>query len=258
MIPKKGSIPGRQQKKSINILGNLGNLLENTGGLLGGTLKGLGKTLESVKNLSLEDLQKLADAQDNKEASQTLKELNEKLGEINIKDLFGEGLKGLDLSKLADFAAKHKNSSQGFTGGGIVRTGLSGRILGRPIGGGLPLNQKMSQEQETKFEVKGGRSAGLKTKAGESRVRERTKVHEIDFDPIEEKDNYFIIRGYLAGVGEEDIICEVQKNGTILRIAAGGIIRRYETEIQLPSKVTPEVKWVLRNGILEVNLAKEV
>lgn len=248
MIPKKGSIPRRKPAgKSVNgLLGGLNNLL-------GGALQGVGKIVENlgegVKNLNLKELEKLVVSEGDAATKEKIQELKDALG-----DDFLSNLKEINFGKLVEFAAKHGGDfSQEFSGEkGLVRTGLSGHILGKPIGeGSLPLNQKRSQEQETNFEVKGGRSAGSKIPAGQS------KAYEIDFDPIEEKNNHLIIRGYLAGVEEKDIICEIQKDGTILKISAKGE-RRYETEILLPSKVTPEVEWTFKNGILEITLDKEI
>ena len=254
-IPPKGSIPGRKPRGRANSDMGLGNLLGGFGGLFEGILKSLGKTIESIQNLNLEDLEKLAEAQGNEEAKENIKELKEKLGKmegkgINLGDLFSQGF---DLSKLIEFAAKHGGEfSQEFAGGkGIVRSGIRGHILGKPFGGDLPLDRR--GPQETKFEVKGTRPPRPKT--DRAPAPQESEVREMETDPIEEGEKHFTLWGYLVGVNESDIVCEVKENGTILSISAEGR-KRYAKEIELPSPVTKKVNWSYKNGVLEVILTK--
>ena len=152
--------------------------------------------------------------------------------------LVGNLLGGLDLSKLVK-----------------IQSGVKGHVLGRPFGGGLPLGRR-GESQETKFEVKGTRRpAKTKTGAAGTRVSEEIEVREVEIDPIEEDENHFVIRGYLAGVAKEDISCEVQENGTILKISTAGE-RKYEKKVELSSKAIKKVNWSYRNGVLEVILTK--
>ncbi len=263
-IPPKGSIPGRKPRGRANSDMGLGNLLGGFGGLFEGILKSLGKTIESIQNLNLEDLEKLAEAQGNEEAKENIKELKEKLGKmegkgINLGDLFGQGF---DLSKLIDFAAKHGGEfSQEFAGGkGIVRGGLRGHIFGKPFGGDLPLDRR--GPQETKFEVKGTRSRpASKT---EKPALEKVEVQEPEMEVYPEEKHIKVI-GEMPGVEEENIICEVKEKGTILSISAEGLYRgkvgsegrkRYAKEVELPSPVTKKATWSYKNGVLEVTLNK--
>jgi len=251
-IPPKGSIPGRKPRGRANSDMGLGNLLGGFGGLFEGILKSLGKTIESIQNLNLEDLEKLAEAQGNEEAKENIKELKEKLGKmegkgINLGDLFSQGF---DLSKLIEFAAKHGGEfSQEFAGGkGIVRSGIRGHILGKPFGGDLPLDRR--GPQETKFEVKGTRSKPVpKT---EKPAPEKVEVQEPEMEVYPEEKQIKVI-GEIPGV--EEVFCEVKEKGTILSISAEGR-KRYAKEIELPSPVTKKVNWSYKNGVLEVILTK--
>ncbi len=251
MIPPKGSIPRKSRGKTREDAG-LDELLKGAvggvGGFLEGVLKGLGKTLESVKNLNLEDLVKLAETQGNEGAKEKINELKGILeripGEKGIGDLFDEGL---DLSKLIDFAVKHG-------GKGMIQSGLRGHILGIPLGGkDLPLDRRVQEGRDTKFEVKDWRSEKIPAKRVE--VKEELDVHGLEIDPIEEDEKFLRVCGYMAGVEEGNITCEVE-NETVLRISAKGQ-RKYEKEIELPSPVTKEVKWGYRNGVLEITLTKK-
>lgn len=254
-IPPKGSIPGRKPGGASKVSGDagLGNLL-GIGSLLKGLLKGLGKTLESVQNLNLEDLEKLAETQGNEEAKENVKELKKRLGEKGIGEISDLFKGGLDLSKLVKFATEHGGEfSQEFAGGkGMVKSGIRGHILGRPIGGkDLPLERR--ETGESQFEVKGKRSQ--KTPIKKVEVKQEPDIHELEIDPIEEDQNCFKVRGYMAGVDEQDITCQVKENKNTLKILAQGR-RKYEKEIDLPSPVTEKVNWSYRNGVLEVTLTK--
>ncbi len=251
-IPAKGSIPRKAA-------GNAGfdELFGGVGSLLGSIFKGLGKTIESIQNLNLRDLEKLAETQGNEEAKERIKELKKRLGKlgkkgIQIGGLFGEGL---DLGKLIEFVAKHGGEfSKEFAGGkGIIRSGIRGHVLEIPFGGkDLPLEGRVSQE--TKFEVRGTHSKRA-PKPEKTTASEKADLGELEIDPIEEEGKYLKVRGYMAGVGKQDIICEVKENGTVLRISATGQ-RKYEKEIKLLSPVTEKVSRSYKNGVLEITLTK--
>lgn len=251
-IPPKGSIP----RKAAGSAG-FDDLLKEAGNLLGSLLKGLGKTVESIKNLNLEDLEKLAEAQGNREAKERINELKKRLGGSDkkgtrISDLVGEGL---DLGKLIELAVKHGGEfSKELAGGkGIIQGGIRGHVLGIPLsGGGLPLEGRVSQE--TKFEVRGAHSKRA-PKPEKTTASEKADLGELEIDPIEEEGKYFKVRGYMAGVVEQDITCEVKDNGTVLRISATGQ-RKYEKEIKLPSPVIKRVSRSYKNGVLEITLTK--
>ncbi len=251
MIPPKGSIPRKSRGKTREDAG-LDELLKGAvggvGGFLEGVLKGLGKTLESVKNLNLEDLVKLAETQGNEGAKEKINELKGILeripGEKGIGDLFDEGL---DLSKLIDFAVKHG-------GKGMIQSGLRGHILGIPLGGkDLPLERKRTQE--TSFEVKGTRPQKAWKAPEKTVMPQDIDICDLEIDPIEEDEKFLKVCGYMAGVEEGNITCEVE-NGTVLRISAEGQ-RKYEKKIELSSPVIQEVKWSYRNGVLEITLTKK-
>jgi HSP20 family molecular chaperone IbpA len=250
-IPFNGSIPGRKPRgRRPNRAVGLSNPLGGLGGFWADIFKILEKTAEGVQNLNLGDLEKLAEAQGNDEARKNIKELRERLEKtgINLGDLLG---KGFDLSKLIEFAAKHGGEfSQEFAGGkGIIQGGIRGRILGRSFGENLPLDLPLDrrESQETKFEVSGTRPA---KRSERLQTSVKSEVREIEIDPIEKDESRLVIRGYLAGVMQEDIVCETQDNGTVLKISTKGE-RKYEKKVRLPSTVA-EVKWSYNNGILEV------
>ncbi|PIR01798.1 MAG: hypothetical protein CO031_02490 [Candidatus Nealsonbacteria bacterium CG_4_9_14_0_2_um_filter_37_38] len=270
-VPPRGSIPGKNPRGKVSGDANLGNFL-GIGGLLEGLFKGVGKTIESIQNLNLEDLEKLAEAQGNEKAKENIRELKKRMGKreekgIRIGDLFGEGL---DLSKLIEFAAKHGGEfSQKFAGGkGVVQGGIRGHIMGIPFGGkDLPLER--SGAQDTKFEVRGTRPKRT-PKTEKTMAPEEADLRELEIDPIEEEENCFKVRGYMAGVDKGNITCEVRENGTVLRIStcppepsaqADGRRaeerRRYEKEVTLPSPVIKKVNWSYINGVLEVTLTKK-
>lgn len=258
-IPPKGSIPRKSKTARKKVSSDIG--LGKASSLLESILEGLGKAIEGVRNLNLEDLEKLVENQGNQGAKEKINEIKKILGEKGISDLFKEGL---DLGKLIDFAAKHgsRSSSQDggefsreFAGGkGMIRGGLRGHILGRSLGGkDLPLEKRGSQE--TKFEVKGSRLKRA-PKTEKNAMSHDVDLCELEMDPIEENEKAFIIRGYMSGVEEQDIVCEVKNNGTVLRITATGR-RRYEKEVNLSSPVAPKINWSYRNGVLEVTLTKK-
>lgn len=240
-IPKKGAIPGRRLGKSsdagfenlVGVIGGIGNLLESV-------FKSVGKTIESVQNLKLEDLEKIAEAKGDQEAKERIRTFKESLGksgqQATIKNLLsGEGLdlSKLDLTKL------------------IKQGGLRISSLGKTSSfGNMPFVRR--GPQETKFEVKGTRLKKVQ-KTMEAGPKE-IEVRKIEIDPIEEDENSVIIRGYMAGVDEKDIVCQIE-NEKNLKISAKGE-RKYEKVIKLSSPVDKKVKWAYRNGILEVTLTK--
>lgn len=134
-----------------------------------------------------------------------------------------ESIQNLNLEDI-DLAAKH---------GGTVQTGIKGHILGRPIGGG------------TQFDVKG--------KKGE---KGKVEVQEPEMDPIEEDEKSFIVRGYMAGVDAKDITCEVEENGSVLKISAQGR-KNYQKKVNFSSPVNEDINWTHKNGVLEVTLIKK-
>ena len=78
-VPPRGSIPGKNPRGKVSGDANLGNFL-GIGGLLEGLFKGVGKTIESIQNLNLEDLEKLAEAQGNEKAKENIRELKKRMG----------------------------------------------------------------------------------------------------------------------------------------------------------------------------------
>ena len=82
------------------------------------------------------------------------------------------------------------------------------------------------------------------------------EVREPMVDVFDEGDGILVI-AELPGVSEDNIKIEVV--GDILKIDSSGTDRKYAKELLLPHKVKSEsLKSAYKNGILEINLTKEI